>query len=190
MKPAWKRLSTGRYVDLNNFHKADVDLKDIENSLNLTYRFNGHGADFKPLTVAQHSWLCLSLAEEFYEDEDELYKKVFIHDFAEAYIGDVATPVKKALGQAWYDFADPIENAVNSAFLSSPVSDEDRQKIKMCDLTSLDIERRCMWKSQLGKDKWPEGHKDYGNLSDKNALFKAAQTKGWINLDQYLYRLI
>ena len=67
--------------------------------------------------MAQHSWLCLRLAQEFFENEDGLYTKVFIHDFAEAYIGDVASPVKKALGQAWYDFADPIEEAVNRAFL-------------------------------------------------------------------------
>lgn len=186
MKPAWKRLSSGAYIDLNNFNEEDVNIDDIETSLNMTYRFNGHGKEADPLTVAQHSYLCLQLAKMMYPEDWELHRKVFIHDFAEAYIGDIASPVKKALGKAWYDFADPIEDVVNSRFLSTPVTAEDKQKIKLCDLTSLDIERRCMWKSQLGKNKWPTGHANFGNMQDKFDLFNEAKAQKWVVLSEYL----
>lgn len=183
---AWKRMSTGRYIDLKDFKEEDVDLHDIEVSLNNTLRFNGHAKDRQPLTVAQHSLLCLELARFMFEDEDQLYRKVFIHDFAEAYIGDVSTPVKKVLGRAFYDWADPIEHKVNNVFLSFPITDEDEKQVKLCDMMALDIERRSMWRSQYGKDMWPDCPVDYGTVEKKQELFDRIQRLNYIHFKEVL----
>lgn len=173
--PCWKRLSSGKYVDLANFTSSDVELADISTSLNGIERFTGHWKDTPPLTVAQHSFLCLMLAQIMEPDDEELHRWVFCHDFAEAYIGDVASPVKKAMGSAWYDFANPIEATVELAVMGKHISPEMSDRVKVYDLCSLDIERRVMWSSQYGKDKWPMAPLNFGTLEDKANLFENAK---------------
>lgn len=154
---AWKRLSSGRYVDLNSLRSEDIDVHDIETSLNHIIRFTGHYKSRPPLTVAQHSLLCLNLAQADEPENYLLHLYVFIHDFAEAYIGDVATPVKKAMGNYWYDFARPIENLVTLVTANDQaITPELHDKVKYYDTAALDIERRAMWRDQTGKEKWPQ----------------------------------
>lgn len=183
MKPAWKRMATGHYINLNNLRPEDIRIKDIEVSLNETVRFNGHHKDRKPLTVAQHSLLCLNIAKILFPGDDGILRPVFSHDFAEAYIGDVATPVKQALGKGWYDWADPIEHIVDMSFNVQRWPEREAM-VKICDLTALDIERRAMWNSQLGKEKWPVGHIDIGQMQDKLSLFEEVQSQGYINIEE------
>ena len=170
--PAWKRMSSGRYLDLNNLKPEDLDIGDINTSLNHIFRFNGHYSEYKPLTVAQHSLLCLKLAEKAEPEDYKLHLYTFIHDFAEAYIGDVSSPVKWALGNAWYDFARPIEATVEKHFAGELAEEDIHNLVKIFDLASLDLERRVMWRSQYGKDKWPEGTIHTGNLKEKVHLFQ------------------
>lgn len=170
-RPAWKRMASGRYVDLNNIQHKDLDIKDINTSLNNIVRFDGHYSEHKPLTVAQHSLLCLKLAERAEPENPELHLYTFIHDFAEAYIGDVSSPVKWAMGDAWYNFARPIEATVEKHFARVLAGEDIHNLVKIFDLASLDLERRVMWRSQYGKDKWPEGTIHTGNLKEKEDLF-------------------
>ena len=172
MKPNfWKRLSSGKYVDIGNLQPDDVSIEDVETSLNHIYRFTGHHKDEKPLTVAQHSLLCLHLVELLEPDEYELQLAVFTHDFAECIIGDVATPVKKAMGKAWYDFAIPIEQIFEKKFFGRLVDPELHDRVKLYDAMALDIERRVMWSSQYGKDKWPMVPLNFGTIEDKKNVF-------------------
>lgn len=174
-KPCWKRLSSGKYIDLANFTPECVELSDISTSLNGIERFTGHWKDTPPLNVAQHSYMCLLLAQIMEPDEKELHQWVFSHDFAEAYIGDVATPVKKAMGKFWYDFAGPIEASVELAVMGCEMPPEMADRVKVYDLCALDIERRVMWSSQYGKDKWPMAPLNFGTLEDKQNIFDNAR---------------
>lgn len=178
MKPVcWKRMSSGKYIDINNLKSEDLDVGDICTSLNNIIRFTGHYKDVPPLTVAEHSILCYILAYEAGESE-EIQLACLVHDFAEAYIGDVATPVKKAMGKFWYDFADPIEELVEEKFFGRKFDPEVKSIVKMYDLAALDIERRTIWYSQMGKDKWPtEGMKNK-TVSEKEVYFFRAEGNG------------
>lgn len=187
-QPSWKRLSSGKYVDLNNLKEEDVDLFDIEESLNNIIRFNGHGGQRSALTVAQHSLLCVALAQQLYPSDKELHRAVFAHDFAEAYTGDIPTPVKKALGVHYYDWVRPIEDVVNKATLGYVPIGEEVDKIKLCDKLSLDIERRSMWSDQRGKDKWPEVP-DFGLVQEKVEFFKNASSYSRVSFDK-VYRTV
>ena len=172
MKPNfWKRLSSGKYVDIGNLQDDDVAIEDVDASLNHIYRFTGHHKDNKPLTVAQHSLLCCYLGQMLEPDEYELHLALFTHDFAESIIGDVATPVKRAMGQSWLDFAVPIERIFEKKFFGRLVDKEMHDRVKLYDAMALDIERRVMWSSQYGKDKWPMVPLNYGTMEDKRIIF-------------------
>lgn len=170
-KPCWKRVASGKYVDLNNLKPEDIDLYDIEVALNNIIRFTGHHKDTKPLTVAQHSVLVCELSRMYEPDDGELHRAALIHDFAEAYIGDVATPVKKAMGDHWHDFARPIEDLVEKEVNGYLFDEHVRERVKLYDLLALDIERRSMWKDQRGKAYWPPVPKYVGDLEEKANLF-------------------
>lgn len=169
----WKRMSSGKYIDMGNLSVEDIDIDDINPSLNEIKRFTGHYRDVPPLTVAQHSLLCYEMAKLFEPDEYELHRAVLMHDFAEAYIGDVATPIKRAMGKAWHDFAKPIEQNVELAFLGEHVHPEMHDRVKIYDLAALDIERRVMWSSQYGKDKWPASPLNIGTVETKQEMFNS-----------------
>lgn len=172
--PAWKRMSSGKYIDLMDLKETDLNIQDIDTSLNNIIRFTGHWKDRRPLTVAQHSYLCLLLAQEREPEDYKLHLACFVHDFAEAYIGDVATPVKKAMGNFWYDFAGPIEALVEKKFYGSPFDPDIKSRVKLYDSAALDIERRHMWRSQYGKAKWPVVLLDVGTLDEKSDYFDSA----------------
>lgn len=181
-KPQWKRMSSGKYVDLSNLTSKDINLLDIEISLNNIIRFTGHG-EVKPLTVAQHSWLCWHLCYQDHPDNFELQLAVLTHDAAEAYIGDVASPVKWALGESWYNFAKPIEATVEKFILGRELDEVEKGLVKYYDAMSLDIERRVLWDNQRGRDKWPPFFSKM-NLEEKTNLFDLARDRNWIYLEQ------
>ena len=189
---AWKRLAGGRYVDLNNLTVDDIDIDDINVALNHVYRFNGHYKDNKPLTVAQHTLLCVHIADMIFPEDNEIRIATIIHDFGETYYGDIATPVKHAFGEAFKQFAKPIDDAIDQKFWHVPNENGPnptvKSCVKVCDLISLDIERRAMWKSQHGKDKWPTTPDIKLSLLDKQAMFdevasiKFVDLKGLLNV--------
>lgn len=188
MTHAWKRLSSGKYVDLNNLTLDDIDIDDINVALNGVVRFNGHYKDRPPLTVAQHTLLCERIRERIFPNDDKIKRAVIIHDFPETYYGDIATPVKKALGPAYKAWAAPIDALVEMKFWPSPepISPEIHECVKICDLIALDIERRSMWESQYGKDKWPETPHVDMTVGMKQNLFRMVQSVDFVDLRKLL----
>ena len=146
----YKRMSSGRLVDLANFSRKDVILSDISQAINLIYRFGGSWQRVRPLTVGQHSLLCMRLAEM--HGEDTLTQmSCLTHDFGEAYVGDVCTSIKKLLGPAWKDFANPIEDVVDE--VCNPWGLADHKVIKSYDILSYQIESSCMFTDTPKVDK-------------------------------------
>lgn len=186
----WKRLSKGHYIDLADLTLDDIDIGDIEVALNYTYRFNGHHKDHPPLTVAQHTLLCCILSDMIFNDE-KIRRGCLIHDFGEAYYGDISTPLKRVIGKEMIQkITGPIDTLINQKFWKYPDEKEPdtyvKANVKVCDLLSLDIERRNMWKSQLGKDKWPPIPDNNFSLLDKQALFEEVANQRYIKLGELL----
>ena len=130
-----------------NFSRKDVILSDISQAINLIYRFGGSWQRVRPLTVGQHSLLCMRLAEM--HGEDTLTQmSCLTHDFGEAYVGDVCTSIKKLLGPAWKDFANPIEDTVDE--VCNPWGVASHKTIKKYDTWSYDIECACMFGNSIG----------------------------------------
>lgn len=81
---------TGKRFDVLNPRPEDVCLKDIAHALTQIPRFGGHGRE--RYTVAQHSCRLAQLLPLH-----ELRLPGLLHDAAEAYLGDIPTPIKDAL---------------------------------------------------------------------------------------------
>jgi len=97
MKSPYIVTCTGKNVSLTNPLLEDISTHDIAHSLSRINRFNGHTKG-EPYSVAQHSVMVAELVEKRYPNEDaSLYMAALLHDAHEAYVGDISTPVKKAL---------------------------------------------------------------------------------------------
>ena len=78
----------GLWLDVLDPDPTQIGIADIAHSLSLTARFNGHTDEL--YSVAQHS---VNVSWDV-PTEDALWG--LMHDAAEAYIGDLASPIKQA----------------------------------------------------------------------------------------------
>ena len=78
---------SGKMVDLYRPDPDTIDFADIAVALGRLNRYNGHTT--RPYTVAEHSIRMSYLVPE----EDAVW--ALVHDAAEAYIGDIISPVKR-----------------------------------------------------------------------------------------------
>lgn len=84
-----KQLHSGRHTYLLGVREDDIDIQDIAASLAKLCRYTGHTTEF--YSVAQH---CV-IASYLVPGDDALW--ALMHDSAEAYIGDISSPLKAAL---------------------------------------------------------------------------------------------
>ena len=82
-------LRSGNYFDLQDPSASRFEVTDIAHALSNICRFTGHTKQF--YSVAEHSVLCSYLVPH----EDRMV--ALMHDAAEAFIGDVSSPLKKLL---------------------------------------------------------------------------------------------
>lgn len=154
------RISNGKLIDLADFKAEDVCVFSIGRSLNNIKRFTGHWKDNPPLTVAQHTKLCERIAELLFplswssdRPMQKLRSRVIIgcriHDWPEAYYGDLSTPLKRFLGEGYRNKIKEIDKTVyECGWLSYDLegSFEDvKEEVKKCDHLSLRIEQLCLF---------------------------------------------
>lgn len=109
----WIHTHTGRAVDLVRPRPEDICLEDIAHALAHQCRYTGHAKRF--FSVAEHSVLC---ADQIYHETGirSLAWSGLMHDAHEAYTGDVASPIKACLGDAWRSFESRLERAVSARY--------------------------------------------------------------------------
>lgn len=141
------------YMDLIDPNPAEIHFADIARALSRLARFNGLTTQF--YSVAEHSVLCLRAfqahaAGDIYADPRlcDIACDILLHDAAEAYLGDVARPLKRCLPD--YRALEPrMEAAIAARFDLAGAAPE---WIKRVDLELLALE-----KDQLmpGCGPWP-----------------------------------
>ncbi len=106
---SWIQTYTGKRFDVLTPRAEDVCIEDIAHALANICRFTGHTRAF--YSVAQHSVYAAQLAEPV----DKLY--ALLHDASEAYLCDIARPVKRlALMDGYRVLEHYIQSAVYEQF--------------------------------------------------------------------------
>ena len=85
----WMQTFSGKVFPLETFDPRAIDIGDIAHALGMLCRFNGQCQKF--YSVAEHS------VHVSHEIAPDLALLGLMHDAAEAYLGDVPTPLKKSL---------------------------------------------------------------------------------------------
>jgi 5'-deoxynucleotidase YfbR-like HD superfamily hydrolase len=99
---AWQRMLSGRRLDLINPSPLDIEIEDIAHGLARVARWNGQTDGAYIFSVAQHSLLVETLARARAPRLDRsLRLAILLHDAPEYVIGDMISPFKAVLGDAY-----------------------------------------------------------------------------------------
>ncbi len=140
------KVSAGHYVDLANPDPSTIEVKSIAAALSKVCRFGGHCPKF--YSVAEHCIHATAMACSEGYTGDALIA-VFLHDAAEAYIGDMVKPLKVTMPQ-YGEAEQRIEAAIQAAFGVDFAKWMD--VIKRFDRAMLKAEKVTMWPEDT--EKW------------------------------------
>lgn len=118
-----------------NEHSIDV----IAHACAQINRFTGHTA--RPYSVAEHQLLCADIAAHL-GLPPVVQLACLVHDAHEAYVGDMASPLKWAVGAAWEQIEQQHARDLRRWLGLHSVFTAHRGAIKQIDLMALATERR------------------------------------------------
>ena len=99
---AWQRMLSGRRLDLLDPSALDIEIEDIAHGLARVARWNGQTKGPNIFSVAQHSLLVEALARMRVPRLDRRRRLVvLLHDAPEYVIGDMISPFKGVIGDAY-----------------------------------------------------------------------------------------
>ncbi len=144
---------SGQYFPYESPETYDFDIKEIAHSLARLCRFTGHVSTNGIYSVAQHSILVSFIVP------NELKISALLHDAAEAYMGDVNSPLKQLLPE-YKKIEKKVEKAIFNHFGRLYPK---HPAIKQADLRLLAAEHRDFqpvtpekWQSLEGVEPYPQ----------------------------------
>lgn len=153
----WIQTASGVAFDLLHPRPSHVRLGDIAHALARLPRFGGHAAGRLHPSVAEHSLRCARYVIREAPQHPRAAWCALMHDAHEAYVGDLTSPLKRALravaaevmGSVHPDNVissfDRLEfgvrNAVATHLCSTPPDDDIRSIVERADLLDLSAEK-------------------------------------------------
>jgi len=98
---AWQRMLSGRRLDLLDPSPLDVEVEDIAHGLARVARWNGQTEGPHIYSVAQHSLLVETIARQRARLSRPHRLAALLHDAPEYVIGDMISPFKAVIGDAY-----------------------------------------------------------------------------------------
>jgi hypothetical protein len=144
---------SGLAFDVVNVDPDKILLEDIAHALSMQCRFNGHVKRF--YSVAEHCYhgAALAAGHGLWVQRDFL-----LHDAAEAYLGDMVSPIKeRALGMEYCRLEFPLQQAIYRKFNAGGGDREAVHKVDrlMCAIEADELMRHPLtgkWPSEVGED--------------------------------------
>lgn len=134
---AWQRMLSGRRLDLLDPSAADIEIDDIAHGLARVARWNGQTSGSHIFSVAQHSLLVEAIAaalEPGLAAQERL--TVLLHDAPEYVIGDLISPFKAVVGDAYKIVEQRILRAIHNRYALPNPAPWLGQLIKRADRTA------------------------------------------------------
>jgi 5'-deoxynucleotidase YfbR-like HD superfamily hydrolase len=131
---AWQRMLSGRRLDLLDPSALDIEIEDIAHGLARVARWNGQTVGAHIYSVAQHCLLVEALARLKAPRLDRSRRlAILLHDAPEYVIGDMISPFKAVIGDAYKAVERRLLAAIHRRFGLPPSSPELQQLIKSAD---------------------------------------------------------
>jgi len=135
-------MLSGRRLDLLDPSPLDVEIEDIAHGLARVARWNGQTAGPNIFSVAQHTLLVEAVAQRQCGHLDRrLALAILLHDAPEYVIGDMITPFKAVLGDAYKAVEKRLLTAIHLRFGLPPELPADvRRVVKAADAGAAFLE--------------------------------------------------
>ncbi|MBX6424598.1 MAG: HD family hydrolase [Variibacter sp.] len=132
---AWQRMLSGRRLDLLDPSPLDIEIEDIAHGLARVARWNGQTAGAHIFSVAQHSLLVEAIARVRSPRLGSAARRaILLHDAPEYVIGDMISPFKAVIGDAYKAVERRLLAAIHLRFgLPAERSAELTRLIKLAD---------------------------------------------------------
>ncbi len=139
---AWQRMLSGRRLDLLNPSPLDVEIEDIAHGLARVARWNGQTAGAHIFSVAQHTLLVEAIARVRSPRLDRKRRlAVLLHDAPEYVIGDMISPFKAVIGDAYKGVEARLLAAIHIRFGLPVVRSADLEAlVKVSDRSAAHLE--------------------------------------------------
>ncbi len=139
---AWQRMLSGRRLDLLDPSPLDIEIEDIAHGLARVARWNGQTSGAHIYSVAQHCLLVEALARARVPRLDRSRRlAVLLHDAPEYVIGDMISPFKAVIGDAYKAVERRLLTAIHLRFgLPAQPAPELEALIKLADRQAAYLE--------------------------------------------------
>ncbi|MBO6508339.1 MAG: HD family hydrolase [Roseibium sp.] len=114
---AWQRMLSGRRLNLLDPSPLDVEISDIAHGLARVARWNGQTYGDHAFSVAEHSLIVEDIALMLKPDLPPHWRlAVLLHDAPEYVIGDMISPFKAVIGEAYKGVEARLQGAIHLRF--------------------------------------------------------------------------
>lgn len=139
-------MLSGRRLDLLDPSPLDVEIEDIAHGLSRVARWNGQTRGVHSFSVAQHSLLVEAIAAHGDPDWPGDWRLMaLLHDAPEYVIGDMISPFKTVMGDAYKAVELRLLEAIHRRFSLPPVTPAALKKaIKQADMVAAFFEATAL----------------------------------------------
>jgi len=114
---AWQRMLSGRRLNLLDPSPLDVEISDIAHGLARVARWNGQTHGNHAFSVAEHSLIVEDIACRLKSDLPPHWRlAILLHDAPEYVIGDMISPFKAVIGEAYKAVESRLQGAIHLRF--------------------------------------------------------------------------
>ena len=172
---AWQRMLSGRRLDLLDPSALDIEIEDIAHGLARVARWNGQTQGPHIYSVAQHCLLVEALAHTRAPRLDRSRRlAVLLHDAPEYVIGDMISPFKTVIGDAYKAVERRLLKAIHLRFGLAAMAPELDELIKIADRAAAYLEA-----TRLAGFEASEARRFFGRPPTYSAALERDYLKPW-----------